>query len=128
MTGRRFITALLSGTVSSIIGTVLWVAIEGGTGTSDPLGSVAVIAGFTLLFTIPGAIFLMVLAFLLAAWGIGQSRAAVVVIVVGSLTGVALLSLVSGQFMPLGALFGLVTASAFVCLQWVFRSCRPNIY
>jgi hypothetical protein len=116
--GRQIATVLLSALIGSLLGTLVWVAFEGGTGAPNPVGFVAGFAVTTLMFTIPGAGILMALIWFLAVRGIPQSQAAFVVIVAGTIAGAGMLTLFPAYFMALGAVFGFLTAVTFVCVQW----------
>jgi hypothetical protein len=73
------------------------------------------------MFTLPGAMLLMHLTVQLADHGASSSVASVLLVVVGTLAGVTMLTLVFSNFSPLGALYGFVTAVAFIAALRVFK-------
>ena len=108
--------------MGSVVGTIIWTAIEGGTGTTDLVRFIAGFSAMTLWFTIPGAVMLMAATFALAGRGLQQRHTAILVIVAGTLIGAAMLVLSSSYFMLLGAMFGGLTAASFVGVLWLLRA------
>jgi len=119
---RHLLTVIVSALIGSTVGTLIWTVFEGGTGAVDPIKFSARLAVGTLWFTIPGAVLLMAATFALASRGHSQSQAAIVLLLLGALAGAAMLALFSPYFILLGAVFGALTAAAFVCIIWMFRA------
>jgi hypothetical protein len=120
---RHLITVLISALVGSAVGTLIWTAIEGGIGVpNNPVRVAAGIAVATLWFTIPGAIALMAVTFAFANRGVSQPQAAILVIIIGTALGAAMLAFFSPSLMPIGAMFGGFTAALFVSTLWVLRA------
>ena len=121
-------TVLLSAIVSSILGTLLLVAWEGGTGSINPAGFFVGFAATTMMFTVPGAILLMAMTFVLADRRLSQPQAAVVLLLAGTLAGAAMLALLS--MVIWGAIFGCLTAATFVSILTLFEAIlnlAPNV-
>jgi hypothetical protein len=119
---RHLATVLISALTGSVVGTIIWTTIEGGTGAPDPVRFVAGFAAMTLWFTIPGAVMLMAATFALADRGLRQRQTAISLIAAGTVIGAAMLVLSSSYFMLLGAMFGGLTAAAFVGVLWLLRA------
>ena len=120
---RHVTTVLVSALLGSLLGTLLLVVSEGGTGTPNPAGFIFGFTADTMMFTFPGAVLLMATTFLLAERRASQLQAAVLLVLSGALAGAAMLALIffSIQFALWGAMFGLTTATAFTCILWALR-------
>lgn len=117
---KHLLAVVLSAVIGSTIGTLTWVAWEGGTGAPDPLRFVTGFALFTTMFTIPGAMLLMYLSFELADRRVTLPVRGLLLIALGSLVGAAILAFIAPSFIALGALFGFATAAAFVAIMSSF--------
>lgn len=111
---RHLSAVVLSGLLGSTLGTMLWVAWEGGTGAPSPIRFVVGFALFTSVFTLAGAVLLMYLALKFAERGLLACQASVLLLAVGTLAGAGMLVFFTPYFMALGALYGFLTALAFV--------------
>ncbi len=111
---KHLLVVILSALMGSTVGTLLWVAWEGGTGAPDPLGFITGFALATTIFTIPGAMLLMYLSFEFADRRVKLPVQCLLLLALGSLAGAAILAFIAPSFVALGALFGFATAVAFV--------------
>lgn len=121
---RHLSAVILSALIGSTLGTLIWAAWEGGTGDPNPVRFVAGFALFTMMFTIPGAIGLMYLALKLAERGLTLALASLPLAAAGTLGGAGMLAFSTPYFMALGALYGLLTAAAFVAALSVLKGYR----
>ena len=113
---RHVSTVLLSALIGSLLGTLLLVAWEGGTGSVNPVGFFVGFAATTMLFTVPGAILLMAVTLVLADRRLSQPQATVLLVLAGTLAGAAMLAFLSMQPVLWGAIFGCLTAATFVSI------------
>ena len=111
---KHLSAVILSAVIGSTIGTLLWVAWEGGTGGPDPLGFVTGFALLTTMFTLPGAMLLMYLTFELADRGVKFPVLCPLLLALGTLAGAAILMFITPSLVALGAVFGFAEAVAFV--------------
>ena len=118
---RHVSTVLLSALIGSLLGTLLLIAWEGGTGSINPAGFFLGFAATTMMFTVPGAILLMAMTFIFADRRLSQPQAAVLLVFAGTLAGAAILALLSMQPVLWGAIFGCLTAATFVSILSALR-------
>ena len=118
---RHLSIVLLSALIGSILGTLLLIAWTGGTGSPNPARFFAAFAATTMMFTLPGAVLLMAVTFSLADRCLKQSHAAALVVIAGTVAGAAMLAFVSMQSVFWGAVFGCLTAAAFVSILSALR-------
>jgi len=119
---RHLSTVLISAVVGSLLGTVALLAVQGSTASPNPAQFLLGFGGATLVFTIPGAVLLMAATFRLAARPVRKSTAAVLLIIMGTVVGALMLSFTEQRFAPVGALFGSLTAFAFVSTLFGLRA------
>jgi hypothetical protein len=118
---RHVLTVFFSAFIGSLLGTLLLVAWEGGTGSINPVSFFVGFAVTTMMFTVPGAILLMAMTFVLADRRLSEPQAAILLVIAGTLAGAAMLALFSMQPVIWGAIFGCLTAATFVSILSAFR-------
>ena len=118
---RHVWTVLLSALIGSLLGTLVLVLWEGGTGSVNPVRFFVGFAATMMMFTVPGAVLLMAVTFVLADRRLSQPQAAVLLVLAGTLAGAAMLALLSMQPVVWGAIFGCQTAATFVSILSALR-------
>ena len=119
---RHVTVVLVSAVVGSFLATLVWVALEGQTGAIEPTQFIIGASAFTLMFTIPGTVLLMAATLSLADRNFRQANAAVLVVIIGILAGAAMLALFGSDAIPVGAMYGGITAAVFVLVLRVFKA------
>lgn len=106
----------------------MWVAMEGGTGAPSPIRFVTAFALSTTLFTFPGAMLLMYLTIKLAHRGLTENEASLLLLVGGTVAGAAaMLFFFTPQLIAIGALYGFVTAAAFIAALRILKGYPARI-
>src|SRR5687767_7954516 len=113
---RHLLVVLLSALIGSTLGTAIWFFLQGGTGASEPIRSLTGFAAGTLMFTVPGAVILMGATFVFADRNLSLSQAAYLTVAIGTLLGAGMMGLIAPTLTAAGAIFGGLTALAFVSL------------
>jgi hypothetical protein len=85
------------------------------------------LALFTVMFTIPGAMLLMYLAFALGGRRLSLPAECLLLVVLGTLAGAGMLAVINPSWVALGALYGLATAAAFVATLGALKAFPPRV-
>ena len=116
---RFALIVLGTAAAGSLAGTLVLGLLAGGTGSPDQVGSVLSFSRFTMVFTVPGAIMLVGLQAMLLERGFSRPITSVLIILAGGVAGGLVLGFLSLALasVSVGALYGTLTAIAFILLQ-----------
>ena len=118
---RDLSAVTLSSLLGSVLGTLTWVAVEGGSGDPSPIHFVIGFALSTTLYTFPGAMLLMYFTIKLAGRGVNALEAFLLLLAGGTVAGAATLVFFPPNMIAIGALYGFVTAVAFIAALRVLK-------
>ena len=114
---RYLMIVLGSATLGSLVATVGFSLIMGGTGSPDPARFFFGFTLFTMIFTAPGSMMLVGIHAILAGRGRGRLQRGALVALFGAVSGALILGLLSPHAAGLGAFYGVSTAVALIVVQ-----------
>jgi hypothetical protein len=114
---RSLLIVLIAAALGSLVATAGFILLAGGTDAFEPTRFTLALTGGTMIFTVPGAIMLVGLRTILSERGLGSGHRDALVALIGAVSGAAILAFISPPMAWVGAVYGLATAVALVCLQ-----------
>ena len=116
---RSVSTILLAAAFGSVVGTLGWSLLGGGTGSPDPARFVAGFSALAMMFTVPGAALIFALKPMLEENRVPRLVAGAMLILTGGTLGGLILGAPTGsmQWGWIGALYGALTALGLLLVQ-----------
>jgi hypothetical protein len=114
---RSLLIVLIAAALGSLVATAGLILLSGGTGAFEPTRFTLALTGAAMIFTVPGVIMLVGIQAILSERGLGRGHRDAVVALIAAVTGAVILAFISPPGDWVGAVYGVATAVALVCLQ-----------